>query len=551
MSTLSNLWKEYRWWIISAIICIFLGARFFGTATPDTDEKETPTETQNNSKPRAEVITFGQWTPQGARQINGLVQSQAETTIRAELNGKIDRVLVDIGSEVRQGQILARYDVQGDTTYVNYQSAVNSLEATKSSTDASVTSARLALENAKKEYQQLQNQEEQNKIQTLQGLLNTIQSTRTTGLNVLNFFDGQLGASPQYEDLYSAGRTLVGQNNRILKNQAKNQARELRLTYEQLPPLRNIVPDQAALLSEARTQLGFLQQLRTLGSQYNQLIEGTVTSANFSVTLKSQITAQTDGNNAQLDQILSALSSQIQAVESFAQGQANRLLAAQNRIKSSQAALELAESQAQAQVKNAQNGVNLAATQTADLRVIAPFSGVITQKFIQDRTQVNLGQELFSIYNPQAEKIVRTSLAPEEISRISGQESIKINSQGKTFFSETFRVSQTLNQSNQKAQVDFVLPREEDLPPSGSEATVQLSDEGPSDLLPLSALSFEPDGSAQVLTVSADGTLVSQSVQVQQVLSGGIKILQGLEPQTPIIRYKNRFYNGQIIEVDA
>lgn len=543
MEKIKQFWKKNWWVIIGSILGGFIILKLTAPTIDKVEKKVIKKEL-----PTAQTILFGSWTPDGARAIVGTTASESDIEITAELSGKINRVHFDMGDRVRAGQALATFDIRGDQTYVNYQNALNNLQSTRSNSDASIESARLAVVNAEKEYQQLLLQLKQNKFSTIESLKTTIGSTATIAENGLNYFDGQIGASLQYKDHFALGRGQIGQSNQILKIKVQNDIQAQRLNYNTLK-VKVIPSGEIQLIAHANQYLTFYNQLKSIAKSYNKLAQGTTVTADFSNGLKQQVIQQTEGQIAQLDQAITQLTGQINTVKNTDEQQKNQILTAQNRIESAKANLELSQSQSDGQVKSAQNSVNLAASQKSDLIVRAPFSGEITEKFVRKGQFVSPGQKLFTMINLDKEKKVIAFLSPLEINRLKAQDIIKIEYEDEIIEIEDFIEGLTINPQTQKIRIDFILPSNIDVIP-GKTVKIILSSKGASNLIPLSAISFEPNGTQEVLIVQKDGTLKRQNVTVKNDLSDGVIITDGLDENDMIIKYKKRFYNGQEVQIN-
>ncbi len=534
-----NKIKEFlykNWWVILGVI---IGG-FFIIKSTNIAPPPSELKTKENIV-KAETITFGQWSPDGNKYIVGTIESESEVKIPAELNGKIKKIFVDMGDEVVAGQALASFDTQGDMTYINYKNSLNTLENAKNNADSSIASAKLNIINAEKEHQQLLLQLDQNKIATLEGLKNTIITASTTGLNILNYFDGQIGASDLYDDQFAIARHHIGGSNQILKIKVQNDIRSLRRFYELLEN-KDIPTEEKQLLYNANEYLDFLKQLKIIAQDYNILIQGSVVTNTFTNDLKQQIIAVTEGKNTQIDQTISQLNAQIQTTKNLDEQQKNQILASTNRIESVKANLELIKAQASGQIKSAQNLLNLSSSQKLDLIVRAPFDGKITEKFIRERQLVSIGTPLFTILNLNKEKKAVAFLSPNEITQL--KKPIKIKYEDKIFEAFEFRQGLTIDEQTQKIRVDFILPNDVNILP-GKTVKIVLSSFGETNLVPLSAISFEPNGTQEVLIVNNDNILKRKEVIIKNDIADGIKIISGINTGDTIIKYKNRFYNGQ------
>jgi multidrug efflux pump subunit AcrA (membrane-fusion protein) len=130
MNNLKSFFIKNWWLAIILIISVILILNYNSTKS-----KSSLSESNNKSNteiklPVAETITFGTWSPDGLRSVVGITESESNIDIPAELNGKISKIYVNMGDEVKAGQALASFDIQGDQTYINYQNSLNNLAIT-------------------------------------------------------------------------------------------------------------------------------------------------------------------------------------------------------------------------------------------------------------------------------------------------------------------------------------------------------------------------------------------------------------------------------------
>ncbi len=536
MKKIKQFWKK-NWWVILGII---IGGFFILKATNNNIQEK---ENIIDEIPYAETISFGSWSPNGNKTIIGIIQSESNIKIPAELNGKIKKIFVDMGDDIHAGQALASFDIQGDLTYINYKNSLNALESTKENTKSSILSAKLNITNAKNEYQQLLLQLAQDRKSSLEGLKNTIKTISTNGLNILNYFDGQVGASDKYQSQYAIARHHIGSNNQILKTKVKNNIRSVRNTYENL--IIKKIPDfKEQLLFVSNQYLNFLKELKNIAQNYNILIQGSIVTNTFPNSLKQTVSQNTENQNIKIDQNISQLDSQIQVIKKLEEQQKNQILASKNRIKSLESNLELIKTQSEGQIKLAQNSLNLAASQKADLIVRAPFSGRITEKFIREGQLVSPGMNLFSMINSDKEKKVVAFLSPSEINQL--QKTVKIKYDDEIIQTTKFIEGLIINPQTQKIRVDFIIPKDKNVI-TGKNVKILLSSDIKTKMVPLSAISFEPDGTQEVLVLN-NNSLQRKKVKIKNNIADGVEILSGLNINEKIVKYKKQFYSGQKVK---
>ncbi len=532
-----------NWWVILGII-VGGGIMLSSHGSVKNHEK---TVTVQEKAPLADTFLFGSWSPEGHQAVIGTVESDTDIQVVSELTGKIAEVLVDMGDTVSAGEVLAKFETKGDATYINYQSARNNLSTTKDSAEVSIESSALAVENAQKEYDQLLRQLSQDRLANLETLKNTLKTIETTGLNGLNYFDRQIGASDGYDHQFSSAGQHIGANNTILRNQTKNDIVSARRVYERLHKLK-LSADKQDLLHQAQLYADFLESLQVLGKKYNNLVENTVVTGRFTEVQKNALIAESQSHIGQIDQAVSSLNAQIQSVESLAQQQQNQILAAKDRIESAIANLSLTKSQMTGSIKSAQNAVNLASSQRSDLIVRAPFAGKITAKTVRSGQFVNMGTPLFQIVNPQKQKKVVAFLTATDMEKIRSQEVVRIMAGSEEFLVSSFTEGGIIDPNTQKTSVNFFLKDGKFLA-SGTTVKVLLSSDKETRLIPLSAISFEPNGTQEVLVVNKENLLVRRKVRIENRLTEGVFVREGLTKGDRVVLFKSRFYSGQKVKI--
>jgi hypothetical protein len=146
--------------------------------------------------------------------------------------------------------------------------------------------------------------------------------------------------------------------------------------------------------------------------------------------------------------------------------------------------------------------------------------------------------------NSSNEKKVVAYLSPTEINKLKNQDIVKIKYEDEFLEVINFIEGLTINPQTQKIKVDFILPNKQTIL-SGKNVKILLSDKGETNMIPLSAISFEPNGTQEVLILTKDNILKRRLVEIKNNLSDGIIIKNGLKQNDEVIKYKNQFYSGQ------
>ncbi len=497
------------------------------------------------------VIEFGHWSPEGRREIVGTIKSDTDIDIRAELSGTIEAVYVSIGDTVAQGQTLASFQKTNDTTQISYENLLQQLAVTKAQTASSVQAAEIGLKSAQSQLAQVERSEAQNYSRTFDLLKTQARNAESTFRNAINWVDEFLTISMAAKANINYSAQQIGRNNSIERQDLKNQLETLlrerdRIDQEQLPI--NISDDDALWIAHDRLTL--LDQAQVLVRSFVTLIQATPVTGSLSQAQKDIYVNEGKTFVSSVDNALLSLETQIEAAKSE-QGR-NRLsvLGAENAVRNAEATLAVTKAQAESQITQIETQIRLAQNSQADLTVRAPFAGKITGSTVLPFDQVTAGTALFSMVGTTVQPKITTTITNEELNRIMAHgDKVQAQFEDGTIVSlPEFQVSGKINSLTQKLSVDFPL---ETLPEStlvGSFVKVLLPINGSiSNLLPISALSFEPDG-AEVLVVE-EGRGVRKRVEVGKLISNAVEIETGLEIGAPVVQYRNRAHAGELLEI--
>ena len=494
----------------------------------------------------AEVINFGDWSPSQSRAVLAQIESDNEVTVSSELNGTLESVRVQIGDPVQEGQILATFKLSNDPTQVNFLNAVSNREATEASAERNVKNAEITLRNAQAELTQTISQQDQNSTESVSNLKTQVLSSDTTIGNALNFLDRQLGSTERYRTDVVFGRLQIGATNFVLKNQTEIKVRELVRDFDSLKA--TITGDTPLQIRQAaQGRMTFTQKVQQQLQKYDSLISDTLISGEFSDQDQNTIQTQVDNLEPTLDNVIVNLNNLIERTESTDEGRNTAIINAQNRIRSAEEQLALAKAQAAAQVNSANTQLSSAQAAQADLIVRAPISGKIVEENVNRGAQMSIGTPLFTIVNDQATKKVVAFLSQEEWEKVQGKDEITIEINGAKVSTAQSLLSARVDPITQKIRTEFILPPEvKVLVGSFVQLLVPLQSEN-NNLLPISAIAFEPDG-PEVLVINAKNITERNKVSVGNIVADSVEILGGLPEGSTVVRYRNRVFSGDLIK---
>ena len=529
------------------ILALFIGFKLLGAQKDQPLEPSAVAEDKGPNQKEASTVVFGNWLPTEYRTVLGQVESDSDVSVRAELNGTIARVNVRVGDQVRAGQALASFKTSGDPTAINYQSALSSLEVTKLSSQNSIRSAEVSLENAKKALAQTRSQQDQTYDQAYETLRVEALNADTLMQTALDTLDQMVQFTNKHSFNQSFAFAQIGNTDTILRQTAKTQGRDARFKYQALQAIPlgssdDFIRQQAS----ARAQL--LTDLQTVYTNLRNLLRrGTVANSQISEAQLDGFISQAEGIADGINQRLASLQSRIDTAKGAREQTRLAIINAQNQVESAQTGLELARAQAETQVIGAQNQVNLAGASTADLVVRTPISGTITAKSVSVGDLVNPGQDLFTVVNEGEDKKVVAFLNQDELRQAAVAERIEIEIDGQVVEASKTFLSSQLDVQTQKILAEFTIPAATTL--VGNLATVRIPIGGQSsssNLLPFSAVSFEPDG-AEVLVLGENRIAERRKVVVGRVVVSNIEVVSGLAADDEVVEFYKRVLPGEIV----
>jgi RND family efflux transporter MFP subunit len=498
-----------------------------------------------------EVVEFGTWSPDAQREITGTILSGTDVDIQAEISGTIEKTPVSIGDMVTEGQVLAIFQRQDDVTQISYENLLQQLAVAKIQTAASIQSAETALLSTQRQQGQTESTEAQNYSRTFDLLQTSARNAETTFRNTIEWADQLLGVSTGARGDVNYVSQQIGQNNSILKQNVKNKIEEILLERARLE--REILPQtlsDAEVLKLSKDRLALLRKTQEIVRNIDTLLLGTPVTSSFDALDKSSYRGETDGYLSQIEAAVYSLENQIEAAKSEQGRNKLSVLGVDNAVQQAESSLELAKAQARSQITQLETQLRLAQNTQKELTVRAPFSGKITGKTVLAFDQVKAGSVLFSMVGTDIDPRVSTTMTLDELVRVqANQDTVQaLFEDGTKVGLKTFQISGKLDSTTQKLTVEFPLS---ELPKGaliGSFVKVLLPIDGTNtNLLPISALSFEPDG-AEVLIVK-DGQGQRVKVALGKLVSNAVEINGGLEAGTQVVRYRTRAHAGEKLEI--
>lgn len=446
----------------------------------------------------------------------GVVASEAEVRVTANASGVVKNILVNLGSSVTAGQVLARIidpnsasvstaqvenarlameqaraafeqakrNVGHTTTTTN--ETVKSAELAVESANLAVEQAKLALANKRLLASQAETDVETNGLTTSQTYANAASGV-LDGLNNLTGFDDKKSVTISYGNYLGAldAKTVTAADS------AYDAARR---AYDDGSPSASC--DAGATTCLTRTA-AFLAKVKTATDNVVTMLDKSVPAADF--PLSSSTTTSLAGLKSTATGYQTTLNTGIAAVNAALQALTNTKLNNKTAIDQLAQALSLSEKQAS---QATQSLASLKATNvstrdtigtqvsTAELayknalvnyqnltnnrEVTAPISGVITKKSVSDGDAVNAGQQLFTISKPGNVKI-ELYVDEQQRSLISlGAPALVTDSDQSTYQATVSRIAPTADTVTKRFLIECLPSDTTHFPPVGAVVDVRL-----------------------------------------------------------------------------
>ncbi len=224
--------------------------------------------------------------------------------------------------------------------------------------------------------------------------------------------------------------------------------------------------------------------------------------------------------------------------------------ASQKELDNMTASFEIAKARLES-AKQMKNEIN---SQFAYSNIIAPFSGVVTNKYIKAGDMANPGIPLISIESPGNFEVI-ASVPEKEISQIKSGTNVDVivKSINKTVKGKVVEISASAKNSGGQYLVKIILDKTEEYILSGMFATIQFpvkkSVESSMVLIPFDVLVKNGELSG-VYTVSQRGTAILRWLRLGRSYGNQIEVLSGLSAgETYIVSSEGKLYNGVKIKI--
>lgn len=193
--------------------------------------------------------------------------------------------------------------------------------------------------------------------------------------------------------------------------------------------------------------------------------------------------------------------------------------------------------------------------------VIAPFSGVVTQKLAEEGSMANPGMPIVTIEQGGALQIM--AVVPEnEISRIKlgNKANISVEAANKTFDSKLIEISPSSQFTGGQYIIKLSIPSSDVknlLSGMYAQVTIQTNESGSkvkqdttgAVMIPKTALVYR-DQLVGVYTVSAQNTALLRWLRTGKELGGNVEVLSGLSKQEAyILSAERNLYNGAKLKI--
>lgn len=462
---------------------------------------------------------------------DGVVAPWQEAVIAAEIGGlRITEVLVDVGSEVKRGQVLARLaqdTIQADIA--QQQAVIAQAKAEIARAEAGVVQARAGVMQAKTGVAQAEAGIIQAQAGVAQAEAGVAQANATVNQFQANMAQAEAGVAQATASVAQAGAG-VAQASATLNEAKANADRARQLKSTGALPLQQV--DQY-LTGEATARAGVENQKAGLSAQKAAL---EAQKAGVSAQ-KSGLQAQKSGaaaRQAELKAQLALVNSrrlEVDGQEATVQVQEATVAAQQAALESQHAALKVQE----AALKN--HTIRLGQTE-----IVAADDGIISSRAAALGAVTQPGTELFRIIR-QHKLEWRAEVSSNDLGQIREQQAASVTlTTGETIEGQVRLISPTLDANTRRALIYVTLP-------AGSSARAGMFVQGQlyqgktdALTLPQSAVILR-DGRNYVFEVAADNRVRQHEVKVGRRIKDRVEILSKLDSTAQIVATGGAFLN--------
>lgn len=219
--------------------------------------------------------------------------------------------------------------------------------------------------------------------------------------------------------------------------------------------------------------------------------------------------------------------------------QRNEQLFKQNTITKNQLELSaLNVKSAQAQLKGAQTAESLAKRQLADASIKAPFSGVVSQRFVNQGETVTPGTRIATVVDDSKMKL-KVNISEMEISglRLGDHVTVAVDAHaGKTFRGRVAAIGGKADQAR-TYQTEIEIDNPGNILKSGMFARAEIAREAAREVTSVPATAVVTDGKLTQLYVVQKGVAHLRAVKTGTATPERIEILEGVKPGEEVVTF--------------
>lgn len=527
---------------------------------------------QEISKPKVKVMSISKTNESILFETTGTVKPMKSVIVKSLTSGNVTDIRIEQGSKVASGQTLAYlFDENTETSYAtaldSFNTAENSYNSTLISVEETLRQAQLAVDRA----QESLNTTQMNHDDTLKNIINTMNDSLDNAIianqsylnsinNTLDFIDGTLGVDSDV--IYDGLEGVFSAKNASTKNRAENQYRILKPKYEKIIL---VGVNKQNIKSQLNETISLLNNTKNLIDTALSGLYSTITSANFSQASLSTLIANTISYQNSLATTLAQAQPTYQGITS---------LEIINKMNSDQAksSLRLAElnlesaktSSANAQqnkiltiggaegsLQSAKMNFNLSSISKSRQNIQAPFTGVVSKKFVEIGDEVNPGEPLFEISVLNHVK-VEVFIPIDHVEFLSLDDEVIINENIKGILSKIDPVADSISK---KVKVEIGYDNQELslIPESFVNIKIplsKLSDRDDIYIIPLKAVDIDQE-TARVKLIE-DNKIIIRDVEYLQIVNDKMIVKNGLNENDQMIIENGKLLNsGTEVEIES
>lgn len=516
----------------------------------------------------------------------GTVKADSKVDVMAMVNGAVRGIYFKTGDTVSAQQILVSlYDSTLLTSLSNAQTGASNMQLSYDSNQRaleenirqaelgikraqeSVESAKIGRQTAQDNFTNSQNLQEKNKEDIKNNAVNAYHSYLNTVTSAFDQINYILAVENNGLQLPGINNTLGARDTQSVNN-AKNIYISVQANFSKLE--NNAVTGEN-ILSTTSEVVNLLGQLKSLVDATIVVLNNTGTSSSFpdamllaqknsffsmrSNVINMQTAAQATLNS--LQNIELANKQQLDSLQNAVNIAQSQLKLAQTGYDTAVAALDSARTGkeqalagSKAALDSARGQLNVIQTQTADLLVQAPISGVVTQKSVELGSEVRAGQKLAEISQSGAVKIV-VGISSEDIYKMQLGRKVVINDSLEGIIT---RIDPSADATTKKVTVEITYDNKNEKLIAETFVNVKISVNGEQGIsnnsffIPLQAVAITPN--EKFVFIIKDNKAVKVVVELGITEGEKIEVKNGLKNGDEVIIEGNKeLGEGNLVEV--